>query len=85
MPVAGKNQHYIASPLNNLPLSQWGASGTAGFVIPTSDCDETQIQSGSPYGTVFKNHEDQSATCALKGWESLTSGMQTTQEDIRFI
>jgi hypothetical protein len=74
VPVAGKNQHYIASPLNNLPLSQWGASGTAGFVIPTSDCDETQIQSGSPYGTVFKNHEDQSATCALKGWESLTSG-----------
>jgi hypothetical protein len=74
VPVAGKNQHYIASPLNNLPLAQWGASGTAGFVVPTSDCDETQTQTGSPYGTVFKNHENQSATCALKGWESLTSG-----------
>jgi hypothetical protein len=74
VPVAGKNQHYITSPLNNLPLSQWGANGTAGFIIPTADCDETQTQSGSPYGTVFKNHEDQSASCALKGWEALVSG-----------
>ncbi len=74
VPVAGKNQHFVSSPLNSLPLSQWGASGTAGFVIPTADCDETQIQIGSPYGTVFENHEDQSSSCALKGWEALVTG-----------
>lgn len=74
VPVSGSNQHYISSPVDNLSLAQFGASGTPGFVVPTANCDETQLQSGSPYGTVFQYHEDQAASCALKGWEVKTAG-----------
>jgi hypothetical protein len=74
VPVSGNNQHYISSPVNNLPLSQWNASGSAGFVIPTANCDETTLQSGSPYGTVFRFNEANGAACSLGGWEVVTAG-----------
>ncbi|MFN8310393.1 MAG: T9SS type A sorting domain-containing protein [Chitinophagales bacterium] len=70
----GNWQHYFSSPINSVSVSQFGASGTAGYLIPTANCDETQAQSGSPYGTFFRFHEDVAATCALKGWEAITSG-----------
>jgi hypothetical protein len=74
VPVGGSNQHYVSSPVNNLPLSQLGASGTAGFVTPTGTCDETQLQTGSPYGSVFRYSEANGASCSLAGWEVVTSG-----------
>lgn len=74
IPVTGSNQHYMSTPLQTTSLAQFGASGTSGFVIPTSNCDETQLQSGSPYGSVFQYHEDQGAGCSLGGWEVKTSG-----------
>ncbi|MBP6515647.1 MAG: hypothetical protein KA242_01260 [Chitinophagales bacterium] len=74
VPVGGSNQHYISSPIDNLSLTQFGASGASGFVIPTTNCDETQLQAGSPYGTVFQFHEDQAGVCALKGWEVKAGG-----------
>lgn len=74
VPVSGSNQHYISSPVNNLQLNQWNASGSAGFVIPTANCDETALQSGSPYGTVFRFNEANGASCSLGGWEVVTAG-----------
>lgn len=74
VPISGSNQHYISSPINNLPLSQWNASGTAGAVIPTANCDETTLQSGSPYGTVFSYNEANGAACSIGGWEVKTGG-----------
>lgn len=73
VPIVGSNQHLIASPIDNLPFSQWGASGVAGYVIPLN-CDETQSATNSPYGTVFQYHENAAAGCALAGWEVKTAG-----------
>jgi hypothetical protein len=65
VPVSGSNQHYVSSPIDNLPLSQLGASGGSGFVVPTPTCDETVLASGSPYGTVFRYNEANGASCSL--------------------
>jgi surface protein len=74
VPVSGSNQHYVSTPVDNLPLTQLGASGTAGYVVPTGTCDETVLASGSPYGSVFRYNEDNGASCSLAGWEVLTGG-----------
>lgn len=74
VPVAGSNQHFVSIPLNAVALSQLGASGTAGFVIPTIDCNEDSLLAGSPYGTVFRNVESNGSGCSLKSWEVITSG-----------
>lgn len=74
VPVSGNNQHYFSSPINSVALSQYGASGTAGFVVPQVTCDETQLEVGSPYGTLFRYDESHGATCGLAGWEVLTGG-----------
>ena len=74
VPVSGSNQHYVSSPVNSLPLAQFGASGGSGFVVPTPTCDETVLASGSPYGTVFRYNEANGTTCSLAGWEVMGSG-----------
>lgn len=74
IPIGGSNQHYVSSPLNSLPLTQFGASGGSGSVVPTANCDETQLAVGSPYGTVFRYNEANGAGCSLAGWEVVSSG-----------
>lgn len=74
VPVSGSNQHYVSSPVNSLPLAQFGASGGGGFVVPTPTCDETVLASGSPYGTVFRYNEANGTACSLAGWEVMGSG-----------
>ncbi len=74
VPVSGSNQHYVSSPIDNLPLSQLGASGGSGFVVPTPTCDETVLATGSPYGTVFRYNEANGASCSLAGWEVMGGG-----------
>ncbi|MFN8276572.1 MAG: hypothetical protein U0T84_03745 [Chitinophagales bacterium] len=74
VPGSGLWQHYFSTPFSGVAVSQFGASGTPGYIIPTGNCDETQITYGSPYGTFFQYHEDQAAGCALKGWEVVTAG-----------
>jgi hypothetical protein len=52
-------QHFIGSPVNSPSLSgQLGATGTAGYVTPQNDCDETEMAQGSLYGTVFSYREN---------------------------
>jgi hypothetical protein len=74
VPVSGSNQHYVSSPVNSLPLAQFGASGGSGFVVPTPTCDETVLASGSPYGAVFRYNEANGASCSLAGWEVMGGG-----------
>jgi subtilisin family serine protease len=74
IPVGGSNQHFVSVPLNAIALSQLGASGTAGFVTPTLDCNEDSLLAGSPYGTVFRNIESNGSGCSLKSWEVVTLG-----------
>jgi hypothetical protein len=64
----------VSVPLNAIALSQLGASGTAGFVTPTLDCNEDSLLAGSPYGTVFRNIESNGSGCSLKSWEVVTLG-----------
>ena len=68
------NQHYMGSPVNAPSLSQFGASGTAGFVTPLASCDETKLAHSSVYGTVFSMHESHGSTCAEAVWEVETNG-----------
>jgi PKD repeat protein len=75
----GRNQHLLGSPVSAPALSQFGASGTAGFVIPKPDCDETQMATNSPYGTVFSYHESyvEAPVCGEAQWKVETSGNAT--------
>ncbi|MFN8288541.1 MAG: PKD domain-containing protein [Chitinophagales bacterium] len=66
--------HYIGSPVDNAPLSQFGAGGISGFAIPKPNCDETQLNYASPYGTVASYDQSNGASCALGGWFFETSG-----------
>jgi hypothetical protein len=74
-----RNQHFMGSPVSSATLAMFGASGTAGFVIPQADCDETQMASNSPYGTVFSYSEAApgAPTCGEAQWDVLTSGPAT--------
>jgi hypothetical protein len=71
------DQHFMGSPVNTPTFAQFGASGTAGFVIPTANCDETQLASNSPYGTVFSYHESNGSTCVLAQWKVEVPGNAT--------
>ena len=62
------NQHFMGSPVNTPAFSQFGAAGTAGYIVPTGNCDESHIAQGSPYGTVFAYDETHGATCASAQW-----------------
>ncbi len=66
--------HYMGSPINNLPLSQFGAGGTGGYAIPTPACDETGLDSHSPYGAVASLDETNGATCGMASWKFETGG-----------
>lgn len=68
------NQHFMGSPVNTPALSQFGVSGSPGFIIPTSDCDETRSANGTPYGTVFDFVETNGVTCGMAQWKVLTTG-----------
>ena len=68
------NQHFMSSPVNSPAFSQFGASGTAGFVIPKADCDETHLASNSPYGTVFSYNEANGAVCSYAQWKVEVAG-----------
>ncbi len=68
------NQHFMGSPVNSPSLSQFGASGTGGYVIPITTCDETQMIHTSPYGTVFSYHENHGGTCGMAQWFVETAG-----------
>lgn len=67
------NQHFMSSPLNSTPLTQFGANGTAGYIINTA-CDETQSNSNSPYGSVFEYDETHGTNCGFEAWKVLTGG-----------
>jgi autotransporter-associated beta strand protein len=67
------NQHYMGSPVNAPALSQFGASGTPGFVTP-QNCSELELAHTSDYGTVFSMHESNGASCSLAQWKVETSG-----------
>ncbi len=79
VPVGGTNQHYFGTPVTNATFGQLGATGVAGYVLPTWNCDQTQTAINSPYGTVFQWHDDKplNAQCLYNGWEVKVSG--TTQ------
>ncbi len=68
------NQHLMGSPINTAALSQFGTSGTPGYVVPLGSCDETQVSSSSPYGSVFSYDETHGTTCATAGWKVEISG-----------
>ena len=71
------NQHYMGSPVNTPALSQFGATGTPGYVIPQPTCTETALDMSSPYGTVFSFHESHGASCELSQWKVETTGNAT--------
>lgn len=73
-------QHLVGSPVNNAPLSAFGASGTAGYIIPLSTCDEDSIDPSSPFGTVFSYDETQGATCSAAGWKVEIAGNMTNAQ-----
>ncbi len=77
VPVGGFNQHYFGTPVTGATFAQLGASGSPGFVIPTANCDESQVAGNSPYGTVFQWHDDvpANASCLFNGWEVKTNGV----------
>jgi hypothetical protein len=82
VPVAGNNQHYFGTPMVNATFAQLGASGTAGYLIPKPNCDQTQLASNSPYGTVFQWHDNDpdiiSQNCLYYGWEVKKTGTTET-------
>ena len=60
-------QHYVSSPVNNVPLTEWaddpqelsgygqGLTGTDGVAVtPASTCSPDSISSGSNYGNLFQ-------------------------------
>ncbi len=61
-------QHLLGTPVSGLDLSVFGAHGAGAFVIPQSDCDETRLAFGSPYGNVFSYHEANGAACEEAQW-----------------
>jgi PKD repeat protein len=77
VPIGGRNQHFISSPLGGVGLGQVTATGTDGaYIIPTPTCDETVSASNSPYGSVFTyvdGHEP-SGGCMLGNWRITTAG-----------
>ncbi len=77
VPTGGFNQHYFGTPVTGATFAQLGASGSPGFVIPTGNCDESQVAGNSPYGTVFQWHDDvpANASCLFNGWEVQTNGV----------
>ncbi|MCS6934858.1 MAG: PKD domain-containing protein [Chitinophagales bacterium] len=76
VPISGLNQHFTSSPVNAPAFSNFGATGTSGYVIPYYTgglCDETQSAIGSPYGKVFSWDETKpplgpGGACPLYGW-----------------
>lgn len=63
------NQHFMGSPVSNANLSQFGAGSTSGFVTPTANCDETQLESTSVYGSVFSYDQSNGDNCSMAGWK----------------
>lgn len=71
------NEHFMGSPVNSPSFSQFGATGTPGYIVPTTNCDETSIGYGSPYGTVLSLDETHGATCTSAQWKSEIGGSAT--------
>ncbi|MDB5282796.1 MAG: C-terminal target protein [Bacteroidota bacterium] len=67
------NQHFMGSPVNSPSFSQFGASGTAGYIIPTANCDEAHVAANSPYSTVLALDETHGAICTSAQWIAETS------------
>jgi autotransporter-associated beta strand protein len=65
---AARQQHEIGIPVTNVAFSQFGAGGTAGYVLPTTTCDELSVKANSPAGTVYSLHESNGATCGMAQW-----------------
>lgn len=70
------NQHLMGSPVNAGAFSDFiGLSGANGVAVtPTADCDETQLEPTSNYGTVFEYDESLVTFCSLEGWIVRSSG-----------
>ncbi|MDB5283157.1 MAG: hypothetical protein JWO06_2232, partial [Bacteroidota bacterium] len=70
------NQHFMGSPVSNPAFSQFSASGTSGYIIPTPTCDESHIAANSPYSNVLALDETHGATCTSAQWyaETISSG-----------
>jgi hypothetical protein len=69
-------RHQMSSPLNNVPVSQFSASGTEGYAR-NSKCDETLADGGSPYGNFHAYDEAApgAADCGLQVWFNKTTGV----------
>ncbi len=70
------NQHFFGSSVDGPALSQFGTNSlSSGPVTPTNNCDETQLQSGSLYGSVMSYNQNNVTACSLAGWyvEAATS------------
>ncbi|MFN8299023.1 MAG: PKD domain-containing protein [Chitinophagales bacterium] len=61
--------HFMGSPVDAPALSEFATGGTTGYAIPTANCDETQLLTGSPYGAVASMDESVGAGCAMKTWK----------------
>jgi hypothetical protein len=70
------NQHLMGSPINSGAFSSFTTvSGTDGVAVtPTSDCDETQLDPSSNYGSIFEWNEALVSSCHLEGWVVRSSG-----------
>jgi|GEM_PF-6241500 len=67
------NQHYMGSPVNAPALTQFGASGTQGFIV-TSNCYIDVLAPGSPRGTMYAYDETNGASCGANCWKVVTAG-----------
>ncbi|MDB5281870.1 MAG: hypothetical protein JWO06_945, partial [Bacteroidota bacterium] len=67
------NQHFMGSPVSSPAFSQFGASGTPGYIIPTANCDESHVAPNSPYSNVLTLDETHGATCTSAQWIAETS------------
>jgi hypothetical protein len=62
------NQHFMGSPVSNPAFSQFGASGTSGYLVGTPGCDESKVAPYSPYSTVLGLDESHGANCTTNEW-----------------
>lgn len=70
------NQHLMGAPVSGAAFSDITAvSGSNGVAVtPTADCDETQLDAASNYGSIFEFNEAQVSSCVLEGWNVRSSG-----------
>jgi hypothetical protein len=67
-------QHYMGSPVNGAPASQFGASGKPGYVISMPGCYADKVAANSPSGTFYEYDESHGTNCGVECWKAITTG-----------